>query len=132
MKLLAGCTVHKILSKFMNRTLTAELSPAQAAKCLEHEFVEKVGASYRLTVAGEREYEAYLSTLPNQAKPSKPDIWSKTYDGAELTNPPARAGATDALKCPSRRGNTLVYRNEKLPILSMGSMTDFIEPRGKR
>ena len=51
--------------------------------------------------------------LPKLAAKRRIDMMSKeVYDGAELRPYTGRPGANDALKLPSRMGNTLVYRKE--------------------
>lgn len=124
----AGCAAHKLLGRFANLTQIAELTSGQAKHLLDAGFISQVSVkSYKITPAGEREYEAYLETLTNVARPPKPLEGRGVYTGQELREPPSRLGATDFMKWPSRRGDSYVYRNEAIPLLSMGSMTDFIE-----
>lgn len=124
----AGCVAHKLLGRFANVMQIAELTSGQAKHLLAEGFITQVSVkSYKITPAGEQEYEAYLTSLGNIARPAKPLVGRGVYLGLELKEPPVREGAMDFTKCPSRRGNSYVYRNEAIPLLSMGSMTDFIE-----
>lgn len=128
----AGCAAHKLLGRFANLTQIAELTSGQAKHLLDNGFITQVSVkSYKITPAGEREYEAYLETLTNIARPPKPLEGRGIYTGQELREPPSRLGATDFLSLPSRRGDAYAYRDEKLPLLSMVSMADSIERKSK-
>lgn len=121
-----GTQAEELLKKFFNDTYEARLTSGQAKHLLKLDLICQAEKKdlYRLTSDGMLEYSAWKESRNDIPRPH-----TTTYDGAELVMKPVREGAADFLKCPSRRGNTLVYRNESIPILTMGSMTAYVEKK---
>jgi hypothetical protein len=95
------------------RATKAEMAQRRAAR------IEKGDRLYLpgLVLEREREFKARQTRIAASmfSQPSRICAASAkgTYSGADLTAPATRPGADDHMEHPSRRGNTLVYRDGK-------------------